>query len=118
MTSQLLNVPATQPAPKVPNASPLPAPSRVPGTPRRRRRSLNLWLVGAGGLLAVVVMTGLGLAWSKKPQHQNLVTHTVGRERLELTVVERGALESADNNDVYCRVKSGAKGSTVSTTIK
>src|SRR5262249_37227761 len=48
----------------------------------------------------------------------DLVTHKVRPERLELTVVERGALESTDNRDVYCRVKSGAKNSTVATTIK
>jgi multidrug efflux pump subunit AcrA (membrane-fusion protein) len=48
----------------------------------------------------------------------DLVTHTVGRERLTLTIVERGALESADNNELTCRVKAGTKNSTVATTIK
>jgi multidrug efflux pump subunit AcrA (membrane-fusion protein) len=37
---------------------------------------------------------------------------------LRLTIVERGALESADNRDVVCRVKAGTKGSTVASTIK
>jgi multidrug efflux pump subunit AcrA (membrane-fusion protein) len=39
-------------------------------------------------------------------------------EKLQLSVVERGALESAENSDVVCRVKAGTKGSTVATTIK
>lgn len=48
----------------------------------------------------------------------DLVTHAVRYERLELTITERGTLESRDNNDVYCRVKAGAKNSTIATTIK
>lgn len=48
----------------------------------------------------------------------DLVLHRVGYETLQLTIVERGALESADNRDVLCRVKAGNKGSTVATTIK
>lgn len=44
--------------------------------------------------------------------------HKVKRDRLELTIVERGALESAKNSDIYCRVKAGNKGSTVASQIK
>jgi HlyD family secretion protein len=53
-----------------------------------------------------------------RSQRTDLVTHTVRAERLELSIVERGALESADNRDIVCRVKSGSKGSSFSTTIK
>lgn len=45
-------------------------------------------------------------------------TWTVKRERLVFTVVERGTLESADNADIYCRVKAGVKGGSASSTIK
>ena len=48
----------------------------------------------------------------------DLVLHRVGYETIQLTIVERGQLESADNRDVICRVKAGSKGSTVATTIK
>jgi multidrug resistance efflux pump len=48
----------------------------------------------------------------------DLVLHTVKKERLELTIIERGALESGRNSDIYCRVKAGNKGSTVATQIK
>ncbi len=42
-------------------------------------------------------------------------TWTVVKERLRLTIVERGGLESAENSDIYCRVKSGSKGATATT---
>jgi RND family efflux transporter MFP subunit len=48
----------------------------------------------------------------------DLITHTIRREKLELTIVERGALESAKNAEITCTVKSGTKGSSFSTTIK
>ena len=44
-------------------------------------------------------------------------TWVVSRERLQMTIVERGALESAENSDIICRVKAGNKG-TVATTIR
>ncbi len=44
--------------------------------------------------------------------------HRVRRERLELTVVERGALESSRNSDILCTVKAGTRNSTVATTIR
>jgi multidrug resistance efflux pump len=50
----------------------------------------------------------------------DLVTYKVHPDRLELTIVERGTLESAKNIDVYCNVKSGARGgaTSASTSIK
>ncbi|HEV2950011.1 MAG TPA: hypothetical protein VGX70_21720, partial [Gemmataceae bacterium] len=48
----------------------------------------------------------------------DLVTHKVHFGRLELTIVERGALESANNHDIVCRVKAKSQQSQTSTTIK
>jgi multidrug resistance efflux pump len=48
----------------------------------------------------------------------DLVTHKVRFDRMELTIVERGNLESANNSDIYCRVKAGTKGAVNATTIK
>lgn len=45
-------------------------------------------------------------------------TWAVTRQRLQLAIVERGTLESAENSDIVCRVKAKAQGSTVATTIK
>jgi multidrug resistance efflux pump len=56
--------------------------------------------------------------WGTGGNRLDLITHTVRREKLQLTIVERGTLEAANNFDVVCGVKSGAKGSTVATTIK
>lgn len=43
---------------------------------------------------------------------------TVNRQKLQLAIVERGTLESAENSDIVCRVKAKSQGSTVATTIK
>lgn len=40
----------------------------------------------------------------------DVLTHTVKRESLKVTVTEKGALESAQNVDVTCKVKAGTKG--------
>ncbi len=48
----------------------------------------------------------------------DLITHTVRKDPLQLTIVERGQMESAENRDVLCRVKAGSKGSMTATTIK
>lgn len=68
-------------------------------------------------------MAGAGAAYKFfgnpfKAPRADLVYHSVNYEALQLTIVERGQLESADNRDVICKVKAGNKGSTVATTIK
>ncbi|HYV38071.1 MAG TPA: hypothetical protein VE988_20465, partial [Gemmataceae bacterium] len=45
-------------------------------------------------------------------------TWVVRKETLKINVVSRGSLESASNGDIFCRVRSGTKGSTIATTIK
>lgn len=73
-------------------------------------------------LAAVLVLAGGGSAFWFLPgfrqERHDLIQHVVKRENLQLTIIERGALESADNRDILCRVKAGNKGSTVATTIK
>src|SRR5205807_4042646 len=53
-----------------------------------------------------------------RTSRNDLVTHPVHYEKLQLTIIERGALESPENSDVICRVKAGNKGGTVASTIK
>lgn len=118
MTSQTATPPSPQPEAK----AKLPAlaqssSGRLPGAKHRRR--LPMLLVGGG--VAVVVVGGLVavvMGRTTGPSRVDLVTHKVKLGHLELTVIERGALESADNRDVYCRVKAGSKNTTVATTIK
>lgn len=39
-----------------------------------------------------------------------MLTHTVKKESLNITVTEKGQVESADNRDVVCKVRAGSKG--------
>jgi len=71
-----------------------------------------LLLAGGGTLVFLFAKSWL------KPQRDDFILHTVGYERLELTVVEKGNLEAAENTDVICRVKAGGRGSNFATTIK
>src|SRR5947209_458249 len=102
--------PALRPAGS-PNGSPSHAPSHPPA-PSRRRRGLLLavallaLLGGAAGVIGYLVKTG---ALFKPAPRADLLLHTVHRQPLQLTVVERGALESADNREVVCRVRAGTK---------
>src|SRR5688500_4717893 len=105
MTSQPATVPTTQ--------RPLTAPPRrhrgwSPKARRTRAAGLAVLLISAVG--AAIILPGF------KNERKDLITHTVRRETLELTVVEGGALESANNRDIVCRVKAGNK--STATTIK
>ena len=44
------------------------------------------------------------------PVRADVLLHTVKREPLLVSVAEKGTLESADNNDIVCRVRAGSKG--------
>jgi multidrug efflux pump subunit AcrA (membrane-fusion protein) len=76
-------------------------------------------LLGSLGLLLIV---GGGLGWyffgRGHTARADLVTHKAQREKLQVTIVERGTLESADNREVIAKVKARTQGSTVATTIK
>jgi HlyD family secretion protein len=45
-------------------------------------------------------------------------TFSVKMEKLRVTIVERGSLESAENSDLTVRVKAGSKNATTASTIK
>jgi multidrug resistance efflux pump len=93
------------------------APHHLPS--RGKRRRTGLYILGTLVVVGVVAaVAAVGMGRTHGAARLDLVTHKIRKDRLELTVVERGALESADNRDVYCRVKSGTKNSTVATTIK
>ena len=53
-----------------------------------------------------------------RPARYTGPTWTVAKEKLRVSIVERGTLESAKNGDIVCTVRSGTKGSTIATTIK
>jgi HlyD family secretion protein len=117
MTSQTATATPAPNETKAKLLSPAAGPGKLPGAKTRRRRPA-LILAALALLVCASVAVAAVISRSHTTVRTDLVTHKVQRERLELTVIERGALESADNRDVYCRVKSGAKNSTVATTIK
>lgn len=58
------------------------------------------------------------LSWMRIREPFNGPTFTVAKQKLMVTIVERGTLESAENSDIICRVKAGGRGSTIASTIK
>src|SRR5262245_53671663 len=125
MTLQPASAPLLQPAtappevngavngavhPDDPKSSPLPGPSRLP----RRKKGWGLGMkILALGLVLFLLASGLAayFFWptsAVNPAH--LVPYTVKRERLQMTIVERGTLEAVDNRDVVCRVKAKTSG--------
>jgi multidrug resistance efflux pump len=101
-----------------PNGSPSPGGSRLPQARRLSKGGKAL----VGGLAALTLLAIAGGAWyfffRIGGARADLLLHKVRYEQLQLTIVERGALESADNRDIVCRVKAGTKNSTVASTIK
>jgi multidrug resistance efflux pump len=100
-----------------PNGSP--SSSRPPKLKGWSRRTKLLIAVGAVLFLSA---GGLGayewLHSARGASRADLVLHKVKYDRLELTVIERGALESSKNSDIYCRVKAGSKNATIAAQIK
>src|SRR5216683_2305496 len=100
------------------------APSRIPSRlPRAKRWSKRTKILVALSIVLLVAgsVAGAGYILVAKPfkdMRTDLITHKVRYDRLELTIVERGALESVNNHDIVCRVKARSQGSQTSTTIK
>ncbi len=77
---------------------------------------MALAAAAAGGASYPPVRTAVGgLFGGFGPKRVDVIPHKVTKEFLQVTVVERGTLESADNKDVVCRVKAGSKGTFAST---
>lgn len=113
--------PSPFPEPTEESQSPTPTRefSALPSSRRKRpsRRSRVLLAV----IIMVTIASSVGLAaWllsGLRPEPYNGPTHLVKRERLIVTVTERGALESAENSEIVCRVKAKSQ-SGVASTIK
>jgi multidrug efflux pump subunit AcrA (membrane-fusion protein) len=87
--------------------------SRLPGRTRRGRTRYVLLGIGGAAVLIVGLAAFYFLRVNKLPF--NGPTWTIKREKLVLTIVERGTLESADNKELVCRVKAKSPGGTAST---
>lgn len=71
--------------------------------------------VGAYFFLGKSLATGLILG-PRTQQRADVITHVVKKETLNVTVTEKGTLESADSREIVCKVRAGSKG--FATTIK
>src|SRR6266849_11106502 len=85
-------------------------PSRTPSRlPKATRWSKRTKILVALAVALLVVGTVAGAAYilaNKKDQRTDLILHKVKDDRLELNIIERGALESTNNHDIVCRVKA------------
>lgn len=97
---------------------------------RSRRGGGMRWVLYlVAGFLGLLVVGGIALALAGASvlnqilpsifpaSRPDLITHEVKPEYLQVTVVERGTLESAENREIICKVKAGSRG-TFATTIK
>src|SRR5262249_27025492 len=103
-----------------------------PGSSRLRRRRLSrttkivLWslfgvvLVYSAGAAIAAISSGKPrmMWWLAAHEPFDGPTHVVKKEKLQLAIVERGALESAVNAEIMCQVKAGSRGGTIASTIK
>ena len=82
--------------------------------PRARKRRKGFVLLVAAGVL-IVLVAAAGAGWyffgGLRPNRPDLIWHTVTAGTLKMSITERGTLESAHNEDVFCRVKTGSQGS-------
>lgn len=83
-------------------------PSRLPKAKPWKRGTR--WLLIALALLIVggVSFGGWRLIRGSKAAPVGLLFHTVKRETLQITITERGSIESAENNEIDCQVKAKA----------
>jgi HlyD family secretion protein len=87
---------------------------------RAREISLGVKLIVLAVAVVFVISTSGGWYWmhSLSTNRTDILTAPVKKGKLAITVKERGMLESAENNDVTCRVKARTQNATVATTIK
>src|SRR5262245_59522885 len=118
----------TSPDPKTgrgdspPNGSPPPKPSTLPKSkgPRKVVRLLTA-AVSVVAVVGLFILVGSATGMLKvfgTTARTDLVLHKTQFEHLQLTITERGTLESAENKDVVCRVKAGSESSTIDTPIR
>ena len=88
----------------------------LPSATRRRPRWV-MYSVFLGGLLLLGVGIVVILTLRPAAARPDVLLHTVKRESLDVTVSEKGTLESASNIDVTCRVKAGQKQGGFASTI-
>src|SRR5205814_6928165 len=75
-----------------------------------------LALVGLGAVGLTIAV--LAFTWFRGHAPYTGPTKEVVKEKLKITIVARGSLESAKNGDIVCQVRARTQGSTVASSIK
>jgi len=76
----------------------------------KRRRGWLFYTIIFVGLLVVAGGITAFVYFRPAAARPDVLLHTVKRENLDVTVSEKGTLESANNIDVVCKVRAGSKG--------
>lgn len=76
----------------------------------RRRRGWFFYIASFVGLLFLAGGISAFFYFRPVADRPDVLTHKVKRESLDVTVSEKGTLESANNIDVVCKVRAGSKG--------
>ncbi len=81
----------------------------MPGRSTAKRSRRVYWLSGLTLLILGVIITAFLVA---RPQgaRADVILYKVKNEKLNVSVTEKGTLESADNRDLICKVRAGTKG--------
>ena len=81
----------------------------LPSKSTRKRSRKKYWI---GGLLVLFLGIAVTAVVLLRPEgaRADLIYHKVKRERLEVSVTEKGTLESSANTDLICKVRAGTKG--------
>lgn len=96
-----------------PHPAPEPAHSGARALPSHSGRRRNNWpwvLVLLALLGGAAGFGGYTLLYNSSGERSDVLLHKVKKEDLNVTVTEKGTLESADNRDVVCKVRAGNKG--------
>ena len=78
---------------------------------------MYFWIGGAIAAVALAVGTFILLRMTIREPYTGPTFKAV-KQKLQVTIVERGSLESAENSEIVVQIKAGAKGSTTASIIK
>ena len=77
---------------------------------KRQGRGWFFYIASFVGLLLLAGGISAFVYFRPVADRPDVLTHKVKRESLDVTVSEKGTLESANNLDVVCKVRAGSKG--------
>jgi HlyD family secretion protein len=92
-----------------PEANGKPKTRSLPSETRVRKKWV-FYVVALAGVFLVAAAISAYMYFKPAADRPDVLVHKVKRESLDVTVSEKGTLESANNVDVVCKVRAGSKG--------